>query len=132
MTCAVMPIRRDDAEWRERKLHDWLFALVRFAVSLEEADRRAVLSMAGDLDVLGSVRGRTTFSYFVRTSTLVCRAIADPAYSGRDAILRRFVDAIGKRRLREVFVTALSLDAAPQPHGGLAAAIEPCRGIGVP
>jgi hypothetical protein len=125
MTCAVMPIRRDDAEWRERKLHDWLFAMMRFAVTLEEVDRRAALARAGDLDALGSMRGRATFRYFARTSALVCRAIADSAYADRDAILRRFVDAIGKRHLREVFATALSLDAAP-PCGGLAAAIEPC------
>jgi hypothetical protein len=43
----------------------------------------------------------------------VCGALAEPTYPDRDAILRRFVDAISKRRLREVFVTALALDPAP-------------------
>ncbi|HEY1541733.1 MAG TPA: hypothetical protein VGG01_04945 [Xanthobacteraceae bacterium] len=115
MACAVLRNvdRRDDAEWRERKLHDWLLAVVRFAVTLEAVDRRAVLARACELDALGSVRGHVTFSYFARTSTLVCGALVESAYPDRDATLHRFVDAISKRRLREVFVTALALDPAP-------------------
>jgi len=109
-----MPFRRDDAEWRERRLHDWLLAVVRFAVMLEAADRRAVLARAREMDGLGSARGRVTFSYFAHTSTLVRGAIADQAYPDRDAVLRRFVCAISKRRLREVLIAAVALDPA---HG---------------
>ncbi len=123
-TYVVSPAHLEDAEWRERKVHDWLIAIVRFAVTLEEADRKAVLARAREMDAPGCVQGRITFSYFVRTSTQVCDATADPASSDRDAILGRFVAAIGKRRLREVLVAAFALDAAPQPRGCPAEAIE--------
>ena len=88
--------------WQANKIRDWLLAIVRFAITLEQADRQTVLDIALEMDGLGFLPGRSSFSYFLRTSTEVCRAIADRDDPDRTAILRRHVGAIDDRRLRQV------------------------------
>jgi hypothetical protein len=96
------------------KVRDWLLAIVRFAVTLEPADRQTVLAIAQEMDGLGFLPGRASFSYFVRTSTSLCRAIADRDDPGRTAMLRRHLAAIGDRRLRRTTAAAIDLEGAQQ------------------
>ena len=37
-------------EWRTKKVRDWLLAILRFAVTLEQTDRTSVLAMAEEMD----------------------------------------------------------------------------------
>ena len=100
--------------WQANKIRDWLLAIVRFAITLEQADRQTVLDIALEMDGLGFLPGRSSFSYFLRTSTEVCRAIADRDDPDRTAILRRHVGAIDDRRLRQVTASAIDLEGACQ------------------
>jgi len=106
-----MSVRLDDAEWRDRKIRDWLLAIVRFALTLDASDRQAVLAMAQEMDGLGYLPGRASFRYFVRTSAAACGAIAHREDPGRIDILRRLAGSIPDRRLRAVMVAAVALDA---------------------
>jgi hypothetical protein len=101
-------------KWQARKLQDWLLAIVRFAITLDTADRQTVLAIAQEMDGLGSLPGRSSFSYFVRTGTDLCRAIADRDDPGRITIIRRHLAAIGDRRLRQTAAAAFDLEGARQ------------------
>jgi hypothetical protein len=100
--------------WQARKIQDWLLAIVRFAITLEATDRQTVLAIAQEIDGLGFLPGRTAFSYFVRTSSDLCRAIADRDDPGRTPILRRHLAGIGDRRLRQTTAAAFDLEGAQQ------------------
>jgi hypothetical protein len=100
--------------WQAKKVRDWLLAIVRFAVTLEPIDRHTVLAIAQEMDGLGFLPGRSSFSYFVRTSTDICRAIADRDDPDRTATLRRHLAAIGDRRLRQATAAAIDLEGARQ------------------
>jgi hypothetical protein len=102
----------DEAARHDRKIRDWLVGIVRFAVTLDEADRSSVLAMAQEMDGLGNLPGRASFQYFARLSTAVCGAIADRSDPGRILILRRLVSSITDGRLRTVMIAAVALDAA--------------------
>jgi len=100
--------------WQAGKIRDWLLAIIRFAVTLEEADRQTVLAIAQEMDGLGFLPGRSSFSYFLRNSTEVCRAIAGRDDPSRTTILRRHLAAIGDRRLRRTTAAAIDLEGAQQ------------------
>ena len=100
--------------WQTQKVRDWLLAIVRFAITLESVDRQTVLAVAQEMDGLGFLPGRSCFSYFVRTSTDLCRAIADRDDPGRTATLRRHLAAIADRRLRQTTAAAVDLEGARQ------------------
>jgi hypothetical protein len=110
----------DRNAWHAAKVRDWLLAIVRFAVTLEPADRQTVLAIAQEMDGLGFLPGRSSFSYFVRTSADLCRAIADRDDPRRTAILRRHLATIADRRLRQM--TAVAIDAEGMQHSRLAVA----------
>jgi len=100
--------------WHADKVRDWLLAIVRFAITLDQADRQTVLAIAQEMDGLGFLPGRSSFSYFVRTGTSLCRAIADRDDPDRTAILRRHLAAIDDRHLRRTTAAALDLEGAQQ------------------
>lgn len=102
----------DADEWRERKVRDWLLGIVRFAVTLDAADRHTALAMAQEIDGLGSLPGRTRFQFFSRTSTAVCDAISDRADPSRNLVLRQLIGSIADHRLRAVMLAAVALDGA--------------------
>jgi hypothetical protein len=98
-------------DWRDRKLREWQLLLLRFAVTLDQRDRRAVEAIADELDSLGELRWRPAApSFFRRTSTRVCDAIL----AGGDdltsiAVLRKHIAWIDDVRLMRAFRAALDL-----------------------
>jgi hypothetical protein len=100
--------------WHAGKVRNWLLAIVRFAITLEPTDRQTVLAIAHEMDGLAFLPGRSSFSYFARTSTDLCRAIADRDDPRRTEILRRHLAAIGDRRLRRTTAAAIDLEGAQQ------------------
>jgi hypothetical protein len=89
---------------RSDRLEDWLFAILRFAVTRTGSDRAAVLGLAELLD--GSNASAHGFSFFARSSAEICAAIADEDAPDRDAILRRFAARLQEPRLRVAFTAA--------------------------
>src|SRR5258708_9950368 len=67
------------AEWRAKTLRAWQLAILRFAVTLDNADRLAVMAIAGEIDRLGPPHdSKPDFSFFRRTSAELCAGIQTP------------------------------------------------------
>jgi len=63
-------------EWHARTLRAWQLAILRFAVTWDNADRLAVMAIANEIDRLGlQHNGKAAFSFFRRTSAELCAAI---------------------------------------------------------
>ncbi len=88
-------------------IREWLLAILRFAITLEPADRAKVLVIARELDQLGQDSAAKAFAFFTRTSFDLCNAIADKDSPGRGVILRRQLLRIGDTRLRSALEAAI-------------------------
>jgi hypothetical protein len=96
-----------------RQIQQWLFAVLRFAVTLERDDRLAVLAVAAEMDRGDSVTAGSGFTFFARTSTRVCDAII--AKNSREAIatLRVLLRKIEHPALRRAFEAVLEIRPLP-------------------
>lgn len=95
-----------------RDVREWLLAILRFAITLDPADRAKVLVIARGLDRLGLAGAATAFAFFTRTSFEFCGAIADKSNPSRGVILRRQLLRIGDTRLRSALEAAVDLGLA--------------------
>src|SRR6202166_4873317 len=97
-------------EWRARTLRAWQLAILRFAVTLDNADRLAIMAIASEIDRLGPERdGKPDFSFFRRTSAELCAAILQPnELTG--ALLRQYLARIDDDRLKRVFAATIEAD----------------------
>jgi hypothetical protein len=94
-------------------INDWLFALLRFAVTKERADRASAMAVAQKMDQRG-LRPGAQFSFFTRTSETFCNDADDRQDLKKLASLRRFVEQIGDNRLRRAFEVILQI-GRPKP-----------------
>ena len=95
--------------WRAKKVKDWLLAILRFAVTLEQVDKFTVLAIADEMDRSGFCVNKTAFTFFGRTSSALCRAITDQDDPRRLSILRRHISRIDDHRLRRGLAAAIDL-----------------------
>ena len=103
------------ADCRTKMVRDWLLALLRYAVTLHDADKSAVLVIAEEIDKLGShAEGRSTFKFFRRTSIELCRAILDKHNSKASAVLRLHLNRIDDYRLKRAVEAAIEFGDASQ------------------
>jgi len=99
-----------EKEWHARMLRAWQLALLRFAVTMDNADRLAVMAIAGEIDRLAPERdGKPDFDFFRRTSAELCAAILRPNEL-TSAVLRRYLARIDDDRLKRVFSAAIEAD----------------------
>ncbi|PDT89820.1 hypothetical protein CO669_13615 [Bradyrhizobium sp. Y36] len=104
-----MPTSTEDAH---KLLRAWQLALLRFAVTLDAADRLNVAALAAELDRLGGRRNAgETLHFFRRTSSRLCAAIGADLQD-RDATLECFCKQIEEPRLRLAFAAAVGLARA--------------------
>jgi hypothetical protein len=97
-------------EWHAKTLRAWQLALLRLAVTLDNADRLAVLAIAAEMDRLDSVQdGKRTFGFFRKTSAELCAAILQPDEHS-STLLRQFLARIDDDRLKHVFAAAIEAD----------------------
>lgn len=92
-------------------VQDWLFLVLRYAVSREARDRRAVLDLAAKMDTLGKEREREVFRFFRSHSERLCTAIAAPDMPSRRQILMAHARRIGQRRLQQAFLLTCRLES---------------------
>jgi hypothetical protein len=90
-----------------RRIREWLLGILRFAVTLEQRDRAAVMCLAAGMDRLGASKTQTGFSYFTRTSTKLCDCIAAKHDFDKLAELCLHIEKIDDRRLRRALEGAL-------------------------
>ena len=68
-----------EMEWFAGTLRAWHLAILRYAVTLDNADRLAVLRIAREIDGLyPRQEGSADFEFFRRTSAELCAAILQP------------------------------------------------------
>ena len=102
------------ADCRTKKVRDWLLALLRYAVTLHDADKSAVLVIAEEIDKLGShAEEPPAFKFFRRTSIELCSAILDAQNSKKSAVLHLHLKRIDDCRLRRAFEAAIDEDTSP-------------------
>ena len=105
-----MPKKRTSAAILDAPARDWLLAVLRYAVTREEADRSAVLVLAEAMDGSGSPRAQpSSFEFFRRSSVELCRAIADDTDPRRADIIRGYLKHIDDPRLRRAVEAAAEL-----------------------
>jgi hypothetical protein len=105
-----MSLNFSGAEWSARTLRAWQLAILRFAVTLDNADRLAVMAIANEIDGLGVQHGgKPDFSFFRRTSAELCAAILRPNEL-TTALLRQYLARIDDDRLKRVFAATIDAD----------------------
>src|SRR5882672_12754801 len=98
------------AEWHAKTLRAWHLAVLRFAVTLDNANRLAVMAIANEIDRLGSQHdGKPDFNFFRRTSAELCAAILRPNEL-TSALLRQYLARIDDDRLKCVFAATIETD----------------------
>lgn len=96
-----------------QRIQQWLFAILRFAITLEPVDRAAVLAVAAEMDRRGSVTADGGFTFFARTSVKVCDAIMAKNNPEAVATLRVLVRKIEHPTLRRAFEALLDIRPLP-------------------
>jgi hypothetical protein len=112
-------------EWQARKVEDWLLAILRFAITLDDADRALVLALADDMDRLGARTARPAFGFFERASIDVCHAVTAREDPRALRVLRRHLARIEEPRLKRAFKAACLIP--PSAAFISRAAIQPSR-----
>lgn len=121
------------SEWHARTLRAWQLAMLRFAVTLDNADRLAVMAIANEIDRLGPPHeGKPDFGFFRRTSAELCAAILQPG-EFTPVLLRQYLARIDNDRLRRAFAAAMeagrptvsSVGKSPNPGNGRLTALYP-------
>jgi hypothetical protein len=103
------------AEWNARTLRAWQLAILRFAVTLDNAERLAVMAIANEIDRLGSQHdGKPDFNFFRRTSAELCAALLRPN-EFTPTVLRQYLARIDDDRLKRVFAAAIETDEPKVP-----------------
>jgi hypothetical protein len=98
-----MIIKNPAAAWHAKTLRAWQLAILRFAVTLDDADRSAVIAIASEIDRLGpQLDMKSDFSFFRKTSAELCSAILRPNEL-TPALLRQYLARIDDDRLKLIF-----------------------------
>jgi hypothetical protein len=97
-------------ERHAKTLWAWQLAILRFAVTLDNADRLAVLMIAAELDGVGpKPDNKPEFSFFRKTSAELCAAILRPNEM-TSSLLRQYLARIDDDRLKRIFAAAIETD----------------------
>jgi hypothetical protein len=100
-------------EWNSRILRAWQLALLRFAITLDDADRMNVMAIAKEIDRGGRVRDEPAdFSFFRRTSSDLCTSILRQGDCPGTTLLQ-YLARIDDARLKRAFASAIGVDQAP-------------------
>ena len=96
------------SEWHARTLRAWQLAMLRFAVTLDNADRLAVMAIAAEVDGLAP-GGKPGFGFFRKTSAELCAAILQPNEL-TPAVLRQYLARMEDDRLKRAFAAAIEIN----------------------
>jgi hypothetical protein len=108
-------MRDGQNEWHAWMIRAWHLAILRFAVTLDNADRLGVFAIASEIDRLGgSYDEKRQFGFFRKTSTELCASMLrqnQPA----DATLRQYLADINDSRLKRVLAAAIAIEQSDTP-----------------
>jgi hypothetical protein len=113
--------------WHAKTLRAWQLAILRFAVTLDNADRLAVLAIAREIDRLDPRQDDNgEFVFFRRTSAELCAAIQAPGEL-TSAVLRQYLERIDDERLKRIFAAAIAADQPVSPASKPVKPVKPVR-----
>ena len=93
--------------WFAGTLRAWHLAVLRYAVTLDNADRLAVFRIAHEIDGLHPRQeGSAEFEFFRRTSAELCAAILQPDERA-PALLQQHLARLDDDRLKRAFAAAI-------------------------
>ena len=102
-------------EWHAWMIRAWHLAILRFAVTLDNADRLGVFAIAAEIDRLGgSYDKKRQFGFFRKTSTELCASMLRRNQTA-DATLRRYLAAINDIRLKGALAAAIAIEQPDAP-----------------
>ena len=102
-------------EWGASLLRSWHLAVLRFAVTRDNADRLGLLAVANEIDRLGRSReDGMDFDFFRRTSTELWEAIRQPNMTGAETLLRRHLARIEDARLKRALAAVIEVSQPEQ------------------
>ncbi|WP_454630983.1 hypothetical protein [Bradyrhizobium cenepequi] len=106
---------QDPVESRSRVLRAWQLALLRFAVTLDNADRLNVTAIAAEIDRGGRrYQEQANFGFFRKISADLCTSILRQS-DAADATLRQYLERIEDPRLKRAFASAVEIDIDTAP-----------------
>jgi hypothetical protein len=110
-------------EWYAGTLRAWHLAILRYAVTRDNADRLAVFRIALEIDSLEPGKNEprqdnpADFDFFRRTSVELCTAIPQPN-ARTSAILQQYLARIDDDRLKRALAAAIDAsEPAVSPSG---------------
>jgi hypothetical protein len=108
--------QRGSVEQHTKMLRSWQLAILRFAVTLDNADRLGVLAIANEIDRLGRHHEQAPdFYFFRRSSAELCAAILR-RNERSEAILQQYLGRIDEARGKRAFAAAIEIaQAEPTP-----------------
>jgi hypothetical protein len=101
---------RDPQDVQDGQVREWLFLLLRFAITRHPDDELSVLMMANGIDSLGRQWGRAAPTFFRRSSDEVCKSIRALDDPGREAILKKHIRRIEHPGMRRAFQAAVDCE----------------------
>ena len=105
------------AEWCGRMVRSWHLAVLRFAVTRDNADRLGVLAIANEIDGLGRQHEESNhFEFFRKTSLKLCAAILQQDETA-EVVLREYLTQIDDVRLKRALAAALGLGREAREKG---------------
>jgi hypothetical protein len=105
-------IEQGSADQHTRLLRAWHLAILRFALTRDNADRLSVRAIANEIDKLGRQhQAREGFSFFRKTSTELCVAILRRQEDDA-VILNRYLTQVDDAGLQRSLAAALDI---PEP-----------------
>ena len=105
-----MSLNTSGGKRHAKTLRAWQIAILRFAVTLENADRLTVMAIASEIDKLGPQHdSKPDFSFFRKTSAELCAAILRPNEL-TPTVLRQYLARIDNDRLKRIFAEAMEAD----------------------
>lgn len=110
---ASQMIEQGSADQHARLLRAWHLAILRFALTRDNADRLGVDALANELDTLGRRhQAGEGFRLFRKTSTELCAAILR-RQPDDDVILSRYLTQVDDAGLRRSVAAALEMPEPP-------------------
>jgi hypothetical protein len=105
-----MKFRDRPVEWPAWMIRAWHLAILRFAVTLDDADRLGVFAIAAAIDRLGGSYGeKQQFGFFRKTSRELCASIPRRDKAA-EAALQQYLAGIDNIRLKRVLAAAIAIE----------------------
>ena len=97
--------------WQTRTLHSLHLAILRFALTLDNADRLGVLAIASEIDRPHRPHDeQMDFDFFRRSSTELCEAILHPNKNGAETKLQQYLARIDDAQLMRALATVIKVE----------------------